>query len=325
MVIVTIDDKWKGIIGMSNDIFEQHGFKIDKQNQFYYSIYNGFHIFIILDEKSQVHLIETTVRYENKETALFLQSFLEQYRKKDAAVKSFTYVDYKLSVSFVLNSFKSIIQFIEAITNFLNEQKFIACCNHCLDETSLSDYKINKMPVTLCVNCFNSIKNDLDSSTIDTNLLKQGMKGAFIGSIIALFLWIIVYHYGYIYLDMPEFVICGIGGFLTALFAIKGYQKLSNYINKTSFIYCFIIIAGMVFISLYSSMAIELYIEFNIVNSIGFIESFSAVSRTIGLDDGKGFMIDLLTAYGVMFFTEVFLWRQIFQPENSYNKIIKLD
>lgn len=316
---------WKGTIDMSNDIFEQHGFKIDIQNQFYYTVCKGFHIFIILDEKSQTYVIETTVRYENKKSQVFLQSFLEQYCKKDTTIKSFTYIDYKLSVVFVLNSFEAIIEFIKVITDFLNEQKFIACCAHCLDENFLSDYKMNKMPVTLCVNCFNTIENDLNNSTMHTDLLKQGMKGAFIGSIIALFLWIIVYHYGYIYLDMPEFVISGIGAFLTALFAVKGYEKLSNYINKTSFIYCLILIAGMVFISLYSSMAIELYIEFNIVNSIGLIESFSAVSRTIGLDDGKQFMIDLLTAYSVMFFTQIFLWRHIFQTENSYNKITKLD
>lgn len=148
-------------------------------------------------------------------------------------------------------------------------------------------------------------------------LPKEGMIGAFLGSFIALFIWIILYHFVYVYFKIPEPIVFGMGGITTAVFTIKGYEKLNHTIDKTGISICLITMVIMTFISLYSSMAVELYIEFNMVNSISFSNSFSAIPRLIKLDNGKDFITNLISAYVCMSVTQHLFLKYILKASVS--------
>lgn len=305
-----------------NIVFAPYDLKVDTESQFCYGIYKEFHIFVVLNENNEFSTIVIYARWNHEQSKCLLQSFLKAYCEKDAKMKGFTYEDYKLTVSFLLNCFDSMSLFIETCVNFLKEQKFVACCDYCLGENDLADYKLNKMPVTLCSQCYDTINFENDQRN---KLLQKGIKGAFIGSLIALFLWVIVYHFGYIYLNIPKLVISAIGGFVTTIFTMKGYEKLTISRNKTDITYCNIIMIIMVFVSLYSAMAVELYIEFNIIDSMEFLESFSAVSRILDFDNGKRFVTNIFVAYSAMLFTESFLLKNFSSTYFFHNEISKLD
>ena len=307
---------------MSNNIFEQHGFKIDKKGKFFYEIYKGFHMFILLNEPDRTNAVIMSVKSENFENEAAFQSFLEQYCQKEKKMKYFTYINQKLNTHFKLNSFDSILQFVEECTDFLKQHNFSNCCSDCFTKDFLADYKLNGIPATLCTNCFDRIKHtDIYKHEENQKEIKPhlGIIGALIGSFIGVLIWIIVYHLGYI---------AGIAGFAIAALAIKGYEKLSGGIDKLGAVICLIITIFMVFLAQYSAIAFELYLEYNqYIGTISLIESFIGVSQILMLEDFAGqFVMDLIMGYAFTAVASFSLLKRTFQTIISYNdEAVKLD
>lgn len=307
---------------MSNNIFEQHGFKIDKKGKFFYEVYKGFHMFILLNEPDRTNAVIMSVKSENFENEAAFQAFLEQYCQKEKKMKYFTYVNQKLNAHFKLNSFDSILQFVEECTNFLNQHNFSNCCSNCFTKDFLADYKLNGIPATLCTNCFNRIKHtDIYANEENQKKIKPhlGMIGALIGAFIGVLIWIVVYHSGYI---------AGIAGFAIAALAIKGYEKLGGGINKLGAVICLIITIFMVFAAQYSAIAFEIYLEYNqSIGTISFIESFIAVFQILMLGDlTGGFVIDLIMGYAFTAVASFSLLKRTFQTVILFSdEAVKLD
>lgn len=81
-----------------------------------------------------------------------------------------------------------------------------------------------------------------------------GLVGAFLGSLVGVVLWLVVYKLGYI---------AGISGAVMVICAMMGYNKFGKKLDLKGIIICVVLCIGMIYISERLSVSMELYQEFS--------------------------------------------------------------
>lgn len=110
--------------------------------------------------------------------------------------------------------------------------------------------------------------NSVKSSNIIT-----GTTGAFLGSLIGVALWMLIYHFGYI---------ASIAGLVIIICAMKGYEILSGALDKKGVIIVGIVSIVMVFVANHLSWTMDVYIELKDLGLEYFLTIIGGASTLFG-------------------------------------------
>ena len=89
--------------------------------------------------------------------------------------------------------------------------------------------------------------------TVSSNVV-TGIVGAFLGSLVGVAMWVIVYKLGYI---------AGMSGAVMVICAMMGYKKFGKCLDIKGIIICVVLCIGMIYISQRLSVSLQLYKEFS--------------------------------------------------------------
>jgi len=136
-----------------------------------------------------------------------------------------------------------------------------------------------------------------NGKTGKSNIL-LGILGAIVGAVLGGVLWIVIGKVGFI---------AGLAGYLMMLFSIKGYQKLSGYLDKKGQIISLIIAFAMIFGANYLLYALnycegfyESYSVQNIIRSMKELPEFLALDEvkwSFYKDLGVGYLLSIWAGY----------------------------
>ncbi|MFQ8922600.1 MAG: hypothetical protein ACLR60_11950 [Clostridium paraputrificum] len=124
-----------------------------------------------------------------------------------------------------------------------------------------------------------------------------GVIGAFLGSLVGVILWILLYNFGYI---------ASISGLVMVICAIKGYEKFGGEINKVGMVIILIMTIIMVYIATHLSYGVEIYSTFKIdgvtifdgVKSVGmFLDEIPEVKSSFIKDLLMGYLFTLVGTF----------------------------
>lgn len=134
---------------------------------------------------------------------------------------------------------------------------------------------------------------DVNDAIVDgkSNIL-LGILGAILGAALGGVIWIILGKIG---------IIAGLAGYAMIYFAIKGYRKLSGFLDKRGQIISLIIALIMVFIANYTLYALE-YCKYNFssYNMVNIVNSFKQLPSYLTWAEAWGdFLKDLIIGYAL--------------------------
>jgi len=134
---------------------------------------------------------------------------------------------------------------------------------------------------------------DVNDAMVDgKNNIFLGILGAILGAALGGVIWIILGEIG---------IIAGLAGYAMIYFAIKGYRKLSGFLDKRGQIISILIALIMVFIANYTLYALE-YCKYNFssYNMVNIVNSFKQLPNYLTWAEAWGdFLKDLIIGYAL--------------------------
>lgn len=302
---------------------EASGLKFDKKREIAYGIYQGYYTIIHFIKAQKQNIIVMQVNGERLGAESELVNGLNTITTSREFVNYANYIKDTITVNTKSkgnadnNQLKDVM---DAVVGLCREKGLVSCCGKCGKEEGLSVYSINKKSEVLCAGCFSSLTNELQSqgnNEKQSNML-AGLVGAFLGSLIGVALWIVIYQLGYI---------SGLVGFVLTICTIKGYEKFSGKLTKVGLFISVIISLVMIFVAEYLSLGILAYIEFSkIYSSIDIFSGIRAVP--VLLEESEIFMEfikDLAFGYVFCILGDFTLIRQTMRSLSSEVEAVRLD
>lgn len=126
---------------------------------------------------------------------------------------------------------------------------------------------------------------------VSSNVI-PGIVGAFLGSLVGVAMWIVVYNLGYI---------AGLSGAVMVICSMMAYKKFGKCLDLKGIIICVVLCIGMIYISQRLSLSIELYKEFNDYGyDVGFFDCYKNMFDVLDAADNKSaFWGDLGMGYAL--------------------------
>lgn len=120
--------------------------------------------------------------------------------------------------------------------------------------------------------------------------LAAGLVGAFLGSLVGVVAWFIIYQLGFI---------AGLAGLIAAVCAMKGYEKFGKVLDKKGVISCIIIVLIVIFLANKLCWTWEIYQIYQ-EEGFTFFDSFIYADQIISFSDATGYYyLDLLIGYAL--------------------------
>lgn len=146
--------------------------------------------------------------------------------------------------------------------------------------------------------------NEFNNTTNNPGRFILGVIGAFIGSLVGVAVWILLYQIGFI---------AGISGVVMTICALWCYEKLAGKQDKKGVIVTLIVIIIMGFAANFICYGIEIYKAFK-EDGITIIDGIKYVPEFLKYDDIKrDFIIDLLMGYAFCLFGSFQKLKSVFQ------------
>lgn len=126
---------------------------------------------------------------------------------------------------------------------------------------------------------------------VSSNVI-PGIVGAFLGSLVGVAMWIVVYNLGYI---------AGLSGAVMVICSMMAYKKFGKCLDLKGIIICVVLCIGMIYISQRLSLSIELYKEFNDYGyDVSFFDCYKNMFDVLDAADNKSaFWGDLGMGYAL--------------------------
>ncbi len=233
-----------------------------------------------------------------------MNAFIQELVLDKKKIKKVTYEGGGLRVDVIMKGMAKtnvsyLTELIDKIATFAARNYYETCCEMCGENKETEVHLINNKAVYVCETCYGQIIEGLDSLQENAKQRKgnfvTGIVGAFLGSLIGIALWVVVYALGYIA------AICGV---VLAVCIIKGYELFGGKLNVLGMIITITMTIAMVFVATYTAYGYELYSVLNEYESVGFIEAINGLKYFLMdyEDVRRSFIADLFLGY---FFTAI--------------------
>ena len=206
--------------------------------------------------------------------AYTMDKLLEELRSANKKIKMASYDGKKVALAFKrTRSVASQIRMVlDRLVSYLTENGYTPCCVACGEDHPTTLSAINGRLDMLCDGCYNGIVGELESNR--QNLAQKkgnmvtGLVGAFLGALLGGVLWVLIYQFGYI---------AGIAGLVSAVCALKGYEKFGGKVSVPGVVVCLVIVAVVIYFAHNIGFAYEIYKAFRNEVPITFFDAYRAI------------------------------------------------
>lgn len=287
------------ISAMGKRLAGTFGLAVNAQNGILFGSIGGYQASVIENTSQRKYYIVFPARPSEGAPMQAPGDFLENFaggRKEIAGVMA---EEYALHIAVQMRSYKktaeSFHEVFQAVAEYLKANHFVSCCMQCGATAENGLYVLRDNCQFLCGDCAVNAGDRLrelaaQQAKVRSNL-PMGLLGAFLGSLIGVAAWVLVYQLGYI---------AGIIGLLLLICALKGYEKLGGCADLKGVVATVLLSVVMVFVSLYLCYGIEVYKVFH-GDGYNFLECLLAVPAALSANDlTAAFVRDLLVGYVFM-------------------------
>ena len=278
---------------------EELGLGYDAKSRASFGTYRGYKIAIKEDRRNHIYRINFPIKALEENQKENIHIFLKELSQNSKLIKKACYDNFALKVELIIkgmakNNISNIIELVQKIERFASVNSYNTCCESCGESISTSVHLMNDMPLQVCDQCYKQTIDELDNAQLTVKNKKgnviTGLVGAFIGSLIGVALWVIVYALGYIA------TVCGI---VLAVCIVKGYEMLGGKLNKTGVIITVLMTISMVYVANYLSYGYEVYNAFKNIENIDVFQAVRLVKPMLSeYEEAKrAFMADLALGY----------------------------
>lgn len=279
---------------------DEIGLTYDKKHMCAYGSFQGYQILLDDVPSKRVFVATLNVNGGTPEQAQALNRAISTLAESNESVKSWAFEENTITLQLPI---KGKGDHVEALRNTLNRvteacrnNSMRSSCKFCGTNEGLAFYRLPYQSASICANCFEQAKGDLDTAQQDLKAQKSniagGIVGALLGSLVGVALWVIVYQLGYI---------AGIVGFVMAICCMKGYEMLGGKLNLPGIILSLLIAVGMLFFAENLALAVEIYNEYKVDFDITFFDAFRSVPEFLKEPEiMSAFIEDLAFGYLLM-------------------------
>ncbi len=269
--------------------FEEIGFAVNKEHHVAYGMIDGYKYLVNFLSSQKQYSIMLTVHGDNEDILTTYLTSLEQnpiinwsfYRNQSMVI------NVKNTNELTVTDLESLMKDISA---FCHTNRYVQSCPQCQEEKSVDVCSVNGENILICPECFEKITvNQPVEKSVN---LPMGILGAFVGSLIGVAVWVIIYKLGYV---------AGITGFVMSVCCFKGYELLGGRIDKKGVYIALAIAIVMLAFAEMIAIGLEIHSVMNEYYSLSMMESFSLIPTF--LKDGEvvfGVVKDLLSGYVLM-------------------------
>lgn len=301
--------------------------RYDAKSRVAFGNYRGYKIAIKEDRRNYIYKINFPIKALDENQKENVHIFLKELSQNNKLIKKAVYDNFILRVELTIkgmakNNINNIIELVQKIESFASVNSYNTCCESCGENIATSVHMMNDIPLQVCDQCYEQIIDDLDYAQLAVKNKKgnviTGLVGAFIGSLIGVALWVIVYALGYIA------TICGI---VLAVCIVKGYEMLGGKLNKTGIIITVLMTIFMVYVANYLSYGYEVYSAFKDMENIDIFQAVRLVKPMLSeYDDVKrSFIADLALGYVFTSIGTISVFVSAYKTSNLKYTVKKLD
>lgn len=291
-----------GLKNSFKNVATELNLKYDSKGSIIFGSYKGYKVTIQYNKKLNGYCFNIPLKESELTRDENMDAFINELLEDKKSVAKASYEEYCLKILLTVKftakqELKSITDILNKVEDFAKNNHYTTSCEICGEDMPTSINLINNIPFCTCEKCYGEIIGDLDDAQINfknqKNNIVSGTVGAFLGSLIGVALWVVIYAIGYIA------SICGI---VLAICAIKGYKKFGGKLDKAGIIITILVTIFMVYVANYISYGYEVYIAFKEVENINLLEAIRSVGFLVSEyeDFGNSFIGDLVFGY---FFT----------------------
>lgn len=294
--------------------FQNIGFTVESKYQVAYGLVGGMKFVVHFIPNQRCYYMTTSVKGENDEA--FIQGL--KRIEEQQYVSSVSYQQRNLMVYMTNKRGLSIENFemvMRDIVTICQTYQYVQCCRHCGSEENVGIYRINGQVDMICAECVQKIEASIE--TPKQSNMPLGIVGAFIGSLIGVAAWILIYKLGFV---------AGITGFVMAFCCIKGYELLGKSIDKKGAIIAVVIAVLMLFVGEMGALALEIYDAFKDYYVINLWDAITSIPYFLEDSEVMGAVVeDLLFGYAFMAAASFSYIISVFRQINDQGVITKLD
>lgn len=291
-----------------SNLAREHQLKEDTKHNVVTGTQNGYTFVLSERENKEIAvLFSVKSNYDRKEE---LTSALKEVQNKIPELIFYTYAGTKVKINLNIKKAQDsekLYQVIQEVSQSLQSLDFQNCCQLCEMQGTVLPASIKGEAGIFCDNCFN---RELQNAQNTSGNVGLGIIGAFLGSLIGVIIWILIYQFN---------IIAGIAGYFMFYFAFKGYQLLGKKKDKKGVIISLLISIVMLLVAEGLGITIAFIREFNV--------SFSEAVQLINvvMQDSEGLMAiirDVILGYVLMIAASYSSIKQTFkESKNSYDTV----
>ena len=284
------------ISAMGKRLAGTFGLAVNAQNGVLFGSIGGYQASVIENTSQRKYYIVFPARPSEGAPMQAPGDFLEAFARGRKGIAGVMAEQYALHIAVQMRSYKKTVEsfheIFQAVTDYLKVNRFVSCCMQCGETAENGLYVLWDNCQFLCEGCAVNAEARLQEmaaqqAKVRSNL-PMGLLGAFLGSLIGVAAWVLVYQLGYI---------AGLVGLLLLICALKGYEKLGGCADLKGVIATVILSVVMVFASLYLCYGIEVYKVFH-ADGYNFLECLLAVPAALSANKLIGaFIGDLALGY----------------------------
>lgn len=271
---------------------DELGFTYNDQWKAIYGKYNGYQTIISENSRFKSYFIKVPCRVEEDSQKRFLNDFLKELTN-NSNVRTANYANRCITIELAGNSeddTRNIVTVLGQVINFIQINNYEPCCEVCGSNTETSIKPIYDNKLCICDECYSKIDiSAMETKKTGSNIV-GGIAGALMGSLIGVFLWVVVYNLGAIA------VICGV---VLAICTIKGYELVGGELDTKGIVISVVIILAMVYLSTYISYGVVICKVVDKVDSVDLVDAFRNASLYLNKYDKvrSSFIKDLTVGY----------------------------
>lgn len=230
---------------------KNNDFSYDKKREIAFARKEGYYI-ILKELKAKKQILMKMNLKNSTEDSVDINQFFNQLDGENRFVEAATYNENEALIVIGgphKNIAENINTVIKKVVSFCNINKIQNACLLCGSNSDLNVYGVGENADILCHNCYGTAKIDIQQNLSKANFPK-GLLGAFLGSLVGVVLWVVIYQLGYI---------AGIAGAAMVIFAFRGFKMFGKELTFAGVICSILISFMMIPFSVYLSWSIDLF------------------------------------------------------------------
>ena len=251
------------------------GVELTRENNRMYGVYRGYHISAMYNTSTGELVTVVTYAGGMEGAKERIQASVNQAvsdeKKPPVVTVGEHFVQIHNSGSYPLKKLCQYAEkYVESTIKVLMAENCTSGCQACGESVDVGNYEINGSMHVLCATCAKEIVGKFESNKQQIRANKSnlfpGLFGAFIGSLVGVALWVLIYQLGYL---------AGIAGAAMIVCAMMGYEKLGKALDVKGVIASFLVTIVMIFVANQLSWALAITIE---LGKVGIDLSFFEVN-----------------------------------------------